>query len=207
MVSNPYGVLGVDPSASDEEVKKAYRKLSRQYHPDANINNPNKAQAEAKFKEVQAAYTTIMNQREQGDTYGSFYNTDGQSQQFSQSYSNEDAVQMQAVCNFINNEHYEEALNLLNRMSSRPAYWYYLSAVANMGMGNNINALDMAKRAVDMEPSNVQYRSLLQRLQMGGQWYQQRGQAYGGTPFGEGGSWCMNLIMLNLFCSCCCRPF
>ena len=47
---DPYRVLGVSPSASDDEVKKAYRKLSRIYHPDANINNPIKEQAEEKFK-------------------------------------------------------------------------------------------------------------------------------------------------------------
>ena len=52
---NPYQVLGISPGASDDEIKKAYRALSRKYHPDANINNPNKAQAEEKFKEVQQA--------------------------------------------------------------------------------------------------------------------------------------------------------
>ena len=55
-MKNPYEVLGVSPGATDEEIKKAYRKLSRIYHPDANINSPNKAQAEEKFKEVQQAY-------------------------------------------------------------------------------------------------------------------------------------------------------
>ena len=63
---NPYGVLGVSPSATDEEIKKAYRALSRKYHPDANINNPNKMQAEEKFKEVQQAYEQIMRERQQG---------------------------------------------------------------------------------------------------------------------------------------------
>ena len=57
---NPYSVLGVPQNASDEEIKKAYRSLSRKYHPDANINNPNKDQAEARFKEVQQAYQQIM---------------------------------------------------------------------------------------------------------------------------------------------------
>ena len=55
-MSDPYQILGVDQSASDEEIKKAYRKLSRQYHPDANINNPHKDEAEAKFKEVQLGH-------------------------------------------------------------------------------------------------------------------------------------------------------
>ena len=57
---DPYSVLGVSRNASDEEIKKAYRNLSRKYHPDANVNNPNKAQAEEKFKEIQAAYNQIM---------------------------------------------------------------------------------------------------------------------------------------------------
>ncbi len=70
-MSDPYQVLGVPSTASDEEIKKAYRRLSRKYHPDANINNPNKAAAEEKFKEVQQAYEQIMQQREQGYRGGS----------------------------------------------------------------------------------------------------------------------------------------
>ena len=66
MIFDPYHVLGVSPSATDEEVKKAYRQLSRKYHPDANVNNPNAAQAEEKFKQVQQAYEEIMKLREQG---------------------------------------------------------------------------------------------------------------------------------------------
>ena len=65
---DPYSILGVSRDASDEEIKKAYRKLSRKYHPDANINNPNKDQAEEKFKEIQQAYDQIMKERE----YSSF---------------------------------------------------------------------------------------------------------------------------------------
>ena len=73
---DPYSVLGISRSASDEEIKKAYRNLSRKYHPDANINNPNKDQAEAKFKEIQQAYQQIMHEREYG-TAGSSYSSGG----------------------------------------------------------------------------------------------------------------------------------
>ncbi len=51
-------------SATDDEVKKAYRDLSRKYHPDANVDNPLADLAEEKFKEIQEAYDTIMKERE-----------------------------------------------------------------------------------------------------------------------------------------------
>ena len=63
---DPYQVLGVGRSASDDEIKKAYRNLSRKYHPDANINNPNKDQAEEKFKQVQQAYDQIAQKQDSG---------------------------------------------------------------------------------------------------------------------------------------------
>ena len=68
MYYDPYQVLGVSPSASDDEVKKAYRTLSRKYHPDANINNPDQAAAEEKFKQVQQAYDEVMKIRAGGSS-------------------------------------------------------------------------------------------------------------------------------------------
>ena len=65
-MNDPYSVLGISRGATDDEIKKAYRALSRKYHPDANINNPNKDQAEAKFKEIQQAYQQIMKEKEMG---------------------------------------------------------------------------------------------------------------------------------------------
>ena len=83
---DPYNVLGVPRDAGMDEIKKAYRKLSRTYHPDANIDNPNKAQAEEKFKQIQEAYNQILKEKERGassyssdsrDTAGSYGPWDG----------------------------------------------------------------------------------------------------------------------------------
>jgi molecular chaperone DnaJ len=55
-LTDPYKTLGVDKKASDDEIKKAYRKLARRYHPD---RNPDDASSEEKFKEVQEAYSIL----------------------------------------------------------------------------------------------------------------------------------------------------
>ncbi len=214
---DPYDVLGVPRGADEEEVKKAYRKLSRMYHPDANINNPNKAQAEEKFKEVQQAYQQIMKEKEQGyagagagsDAYGSyggfggFGGYDGYGRRSGQSSYSEDDVHMQAVRNFINSGHYDEALRLLNDMKDRTAAWYYYSAMANAGKGNNVTAKQHASMASSMEPDNMMYRQLAGRLENGGGWYRSMGETYG-SPMSMGSNTCTNLCIANLLLNCLC---
>ena len=125
---DPYSVLGVSRNATDEEIKKAYRKLSRKYHPDANINNPNKDQAEEKFKEVQQAYEQIMREREYGSSggssggyggygYGGFGGFGGQQRQ--STYEDEESVRRRAAANFVQSGHYQEAMNVLNSLSQK----------------------------------------------------------------------------------------
>lgn len=227
---NPYEVLGISENATEEEIKKAYRALSRKYHPDANINNPNKDQAEEKFKEIQQAYQQIMYEREHGrgsygnagtsggSGYGGGYGGYGGFGGFggfggyggnaggpnSQSWSEED-VRMQAAENYIRSQHFAEALNVLNNLKTRNARWYYLSAMANAGQGNNVLAKEHARKASELEPNNMVYRQFVSQMENGGQWYQTMGSEYG-SPF-TGGDWCMKMCLLNAFCGCCCgRP-
>ena len=217
-MTDPYQELGVARGASDEEIKKAYRSLSRKYHPDANVNNPNKAAAEEKFKQVQQAYDQIMKEKQQGTGYGGTYgNSYGGSSYgdfggFGGYYGGKSAYQeensrLQAAANYIRNGYYREAMNVLNDMpsSERNGRWYYYSAVVNQRMGNTATALEHIRRAVEIEPSNIQYRQFQQNLEYGGTWYTTMGSGYQ-RPY-AGQSWCFRMILLNLFCNlCCCRP-
>lgn len=253
MVFDPYQVLGVSPSATDEEVKKAYRQLSRRYHPDANVNNPNAAQAEEKFKQVQQAYEEIMKMREQGarGSYQSAYgpgssysgagssykdpNYDGdyagqdqgswgwgfgpfgfgfgdfggyqqqnarQTQNNFDGYDEEDSGRIRAAANYINAGHYSEAWNVLQSLSYRSALWYYLAAIANSGLGNNMTAQDFAKRACEMEPNNAEYLQLLSQLQGGTSWYQNQGTGFGRSSVPMS-NLCTRAAIAMLCCFCC----
>ena len=146
-MTDPYQVLGVSRSASDDEIKKAYRTLSRKYHPDANINNPNKAQAEEKFKEVQQAYDQIIKGKQNGGYSDAGYgnrtsaggntNTDygyGPFGGFSGRYTydnahrtseDEENPKVRAAGNFIRNGYYNEAVKVLGEVpfSERKGRW------------------------------------------------------------------------------------
>lgn len=201
---DPYQILGVSPNASDDEIKKAYRTLSKKYHPDANINNVHQAEYTEKFKQVQTAYKTIMDQRKRGFTnqnYGS--NTYGQSSTYSQ-YQGNDQMAFHEAVGFINAGRYQDALNILNQMNNRSAMWFYYSAIAMNGVGNNVTALEYAKTAAQMEPNNLQYVFLVQQLQGYQGRYRQTGQSYG-SPFGDPVQCCYSFMMLNLLMNCCCR--
>lgn len=204
---DPYEILGVNRNATDEEIKKAYRQLSRKYHPDANINNPNKDQAEEKFKEIQRAYDQIMKEKEYGGGTSGYRSYDGfagyNARENQSSYQDEEAARRQAAANYLQNGHYQEALNVLSALRNRNAQWNYLAAVANMGLGNNINALNFIREAVRLEPNNMQYRMMLERMEGGGTWYQQQQNPFGGMQ-NTGGDFCMKLCLANLACNICC---
>lgn len=206
---DPYRVLGISPSASEEEIKKAYRNLSRKYHPDANINNPNKEQAEEKFKEIQAAYNQIMDERQNGYGYSSSYsNSSSDSYGGSSNYGYSQAsMEMQAAANYINARQFAQAMNVLNSIpdQNRNGQWYFFAAVASQGMGNLNDAREFIRRAIALEPGNFRYRQFQQSIDWSNSWYENRSASYGYyRPYSGVARWCFNMILCNLICNLCC---
>ena len=194
MITDPYKVLGVSPDASDEEIKRAYRKLAKKYHPDL---NPGDQEAARRMQEVNAAYEQIKNPQPQQPNYGGYGNYDpfgGQQQSQENSY-------FRAAAQYIRFGRFREALNTLNAMPERNARWYYLSALANNGLGNQVTALEHIRKAVSMEPDNYEYLSALEQIEHGGAAYRQQAGNFRG--FTMGGDPCTNLLVcwfVNLFC-------
>lgn len=135
------------------------------------------------------------------DPFGFGFDFGGYSQPGGASYSGTDSADMQAARNFIVNGRYAEARRVLDAVTARNARWYYLSSLANQGLGKNIDALQDARRAVQMDPNNTEYRLHLNRLQNPGQTYRTH------TTYAQPGGlmrWCWSMILLNLLCNCCC---
>ncbi len=218
-MTDPYKVLGVARNAEMDDIKKQYRSLCRKYHPDANINNPNKDQAEEKFKEIQEAYHRIVKDRERGytgdydereqgggseyyeDPFGFGFDFGGfgnYGRQRASGYGNETNY-VTAAANYISAGRYREALNTLSNVEAgdRNADWYYYAAMANAGMGNNVAALQHATRAAEMDPSDPKYARLLDNLESGGRWYTERRAGY--PEFGGVGRICLYCLALQ----CC----
>ena len=213
-IEDPYKVLGVSRDASDEEIKRAYRRLAKQYHPD---RNPGDQEAARKMQQVNAAYEQIKNPEKanpSGSGYGG-YGYDPFGGYGSQSYDSGDAGDQyqQAAWQYIRFRRYAEALNTLNNATERNARWYYLSALANQGLGNQVTALEHMRKAVSMEPDNYEYLAALERMEHGGSAYQQTAGNFRGFTMRNDPCtsfmlcWCMNLLCCNgrfLPCFCFC---
>ena len=193
---NPYEVLGVSRNASLDEIKKAYRELSRKYHPDSYVGNPLSSLAEEKFEQVQEAYDAIMKEKNGDYNYASNYNNNG--------YNNGDSGEMAEVYNLLGRRSYSQALRLLDSMSNRNAKWYYYSAIAQVGLGNNLRGMEYARMAVSMEPNNVEYQNLVNRLSFQSNRYGEVRNVYRGgrSGFDDASDLCCKLWLADTLCDC-----
>ena len=202
-MNDPYSVLGVSPSASDEEVKKAYRELARKYHPDNYQNNPLADLAEEKMKEINEAYDQITKQRAGGGSSGSYggsYQSAYQSSYqggYSSASSNQTYAQIRGM---INAGDLAGAERLLYDVPQKDGEWYFLSGSIAYRKGWMDEAMQNYVRAVQLEPNNMEYRqalAIMQRGNMGG--YRPAGYSSGMDAM----DCCSTMLCLNCLCNGC----
>lgn len=191
-MSDPYLVLGIKSSASDEEVKRAYREMVKKYHPDYYQNNPLSDLAEEKMKEVNEAYDAIVKMR----SSGGHQSGSGQSYQGSQQSSGSGDPSFQQVRRLLDAGNLNEAQRILDSSGLRNAEWHYLMGSVAYRRGWLSEAQDNFRMACNMEPSNMEYRQAAEYL---------ANQSGRGFQNYRGGGFNMSDVCGMLMCySCCC---
>ena len=170
-MKDPYSVLGVSQSSTDEEIKKAYRDLARKYHPDNYQNNPLADLAEEKMKEINEAYDAITKQRAGGyrTTTSGSYSSSYQGQ--SGSYNAGGDAGFARVRALINAGNLEAAEQMLYGVSVKNGEWYFLAGSIAYRKGWLDEAQQNFTRAVQMDPNNMEYRQALAMMQQRGGGY------------------------------------
>lgn len=198
---DPYRVLGVHPESSDDEIKDAYRKLARKYHPDKYTDSDLKEVAEDKMKEINAAYEEIQRIRsgkESNNGYGGYsqYGRTG-------NYSN-DKYNYAQIRRDINSENFSAAEAALNRVNEgdRAAEWHYLMGCVLLKKGYTLDAQKMINKACTMDPGNPEYRAARDRINM-------MAGGYGRYASSTESSSCSGCdVCTSLLClDCCCECF
>ncbi len=198
-MNDPYKILGVSPTATDEEIKKAYRKLAVKYHPDNYVDNPLADLAEEKMKEINEAYDRIQKERAGGSSSGA--NAD--SSYSGSSYSG--SSNFAQVRRYINENNIPMAEQVLmsTPASGRNAEWNFLMGCICLKKGNSFDAQKYIETACYMDPSNLEYRNMRANM-----------RAYGSgrtNPYGNGGNVgncdacdiCTLLMCADCLCDCC----
>ena len=197
-MKDPYKVLGVSKSASDEEIKSAYRELVKKYHPDNyDANNPLRDLANEKMQEVNEAYDEIqrLRSRSETDTNYDYYYTGSTSGVYAD------------VRRMINDRKFtdaEKALTAVNN-ADRTAEWHYLASVLLMHRNRQNDAMRELEIACNMDPTNVEYQKAKEMFNNSARGY---GSTYNGNAAPRRSSsddacnCCANLICLDCLCEC-----
>ena len=191
---NPHEILGIKPGATQEEIKSAYRKLIKQYHPDQYGDNPLRELADEKMREINSAYDQLTKGNgKSNSSYSNSSNSTGNSN---------DTYDLSEVRRLIQGRQFSAAEAKLNSINNKNAEWNFLYGVVLSNKGWYDGALKHLQAAVNMDPNNFEYKQALNSIN-------QRGQSYGGNFYRQTGrnnsnglDCCINLWCLDSLCEC-----
>lgn len=211
-MTDPYAVLGVDRSASDEQVREAYKRLAVKYSSEDYTGSPLGDLAEKEMADLDAAFDQIMSQRRVGDARAKIDTSGGYDTSHTQaSYTSTDSGQYRDIREYLRRGDVTTAEQRLLAIDAdvRGAEWNYL-------MGNVCRAkgwLDEARRyytnASAMAPDNHEYRAAYDQLEQARATGQGSYRPFGTTPRDSGcsddlASCCSCLCCMSLCNNCCC---
>ena len=202
-MKDPYEVLGIQPTVSDDEVKAAYRELAKKYHPDNYNDNPLSDLAQEKMQEINEAYDAIIRMRRQSGAGNNGNTAYGGQSSYGGGYTGQSGARYADIRNLIRLGRTIDAETLLDGIPApaRDAEWYFLKGSVLYKKGWLDDAHNHFSTANRMDPSNPEYRAAFNRME------QQRriGGYHTGAPMGGGCSacdMCQGLICADCCCEC-----
>ena len=192
-MGNPYEVLGIKETATDEEVKAAYKEMVKKYHPDRHMNNPLEDLAEEKLVQVNQAYDEINKMRSGKSSGGAGYYGSGP--------RNATSPEFAQVRRDIDSGNLNGATAKLQRIQTRTAEWIFLDGMISYRKGWYDDAVSKIQQAVYMDPQNSEYNQALNQLMNAGQGY--RNTAYG-KGYRTNDDMLCTACQLYLCADCCC---
>ncbi len=195
-MNDPYATLGVSRTASDEEIKKAYRELARKYHPDNYVNNPLADLAQEKMKEINEAYDTIEKDRARNG--GSAYQYQTWSNNTA-SHQTNTAGPLNDARMAINTGDLSRAEMILGSIVDRGAEWNFLMGTLAFRRGWMDEASRYFRIAATMDPSNAEYRQAVTYMENNSR------KPYTTTTVTRSDPDICNLCSTLLVADCCCE--